>query len=170
MKKILIVALSLMCSAQAMRYGENLAFLKPTDVCVGTPMITVNDKYDSTSGLPEELQRVLLNESTRLGLNIADTTMENCVAFVYLDVDVQKTIAGFIYSAAIEVIIQQANMNQVNSPYLRTSPSSGKVMYSVIWDEKRLGIYDRDDMLRPLLIGDGLSLFAVFAEDWKAYH
>ncbi|GEM48037.1 hypothetical protein [Deinococcus cellulosilyticus] len=170
MKKILIAALSLLCSAQAMRYGENLAFLKPTDMCVGVPMIVVNDKFDSTSGLPEELQRVLLNESTRLGLNIADTTMENCVGFVYLTVNAQKTTAGFIYSAAIEVIIQQANMNQVNSPYSRTSPSAGKVMYSIIWDNRKLGAYDREEMLRPLLIGDGLTLFADFAEDWKAYH
>ncbi|GGJ20822.1 hypothetical protein [Deinococcus roseus] len=170
MKRIVLVALTLLGTAQATRYANNLALLQPSEVCIEKPSIFLDKTFDSTSALPAEIQQILKKEAARKGLNIAETTEENCVGFVYLTVNISKTIKGYIYNTRLQLTLQQAQLSQLTTPYMKTVYSEGKAMYAVVWDTEQLGIYEREDMLRPLMIGDGLNLFDAFVEDWKAVH
>lgn len=170
MKKSLLLVCLLVGAAQATRYANNLSLLQPSEVCVGLPMFYMDGRYTSNPTLSAEVQRILMGEATRLQINIAATPEEDCVGFVYLTVNVQKTIRGFIYVAHLDLVLQQAQLNDLTSAYMKTTSSSGKAMYANLWNVEQMGIYEQESMLRPLTIADSLNLFSLFAEDWKAVH
>lgn len=152
----------------ATRYGENLRALRGPEVCIGGGIVMSDDRFDGTLG--DLFAGTLRLHARQLGLPIATVKQDDCAGFVTLVATNRTTPNGVVYSARLELTVQEASLKDLKTTYRKVvSPGADTVRYVGLWSsDETVGIVANRDALVKRLNEEANKMFAAFLEDWGA--